>query len=123
MTHAHITAWALGIILFFVTYTMYKNKNSKAKMVHMITRLMYILIIVTGFLLYQSIMKTAAGDIHMWYGMKMLVGLWVIGAMEMALIRTKKDKDAKGAWIQFVIALLVVLYLGLRLPLGLHPFA
>ncbi|HWO95323.1 MAG TPA: YisL family protein [Bacillus sp. (in: firmicutes)] len=123
MTHAHITAWAVGIILFFVAYTMYKNKNSKAKMIHMITRLMYIIIIITGFLLYQSIMKTATGDTHMWYGIKMLIGLWVIGAIEMVLIRTKKDKDAKGAWIQFVIALLVVLYLGLRLPLGLTPFA
>lgn len=123
MTHAHITAWAVGIILFFVANAMYKNNNPKAKMVHMITRLMYIIIIVTGFLLYQSIMKTATGDIHMWYGIKMLIGLWVIGAMEMVLIRTKKEKDAKGAWIQFVIAVLVVLYLGLRLPLGLAPLA
>ncbi|WP_078408632.1 YisL family protein [Priestia abyssalis] len=123
MTHAHITAWAVGIILFFVANAMYKNKNSKAKMVHMITRLMYIIIIITGFLLYQSIMKTATGDIHMWYGIKMLIGLWVIGAMEMVLIRTKKEKDAKGAWIQFVIAVLVVLYLGLRLPLNWAPFA
>jgi uncharacterized membrane protein SirB2 len=123
MTHAHITAWAVGIILFFVAYTMYKNRNSKAKMVHMITRLMYILIIITGFLLYQSIMKTATGNIHMWYGMKMLVGVWVIGAMEMVLVRTKKEKSTNGAWIQFVIALLVVLYLGLRLPLNWAPFA
>ena len=123
MTHAHITAWAIGIILFFVAYAMYRNKNSKAKMVHMITRLMYIIIVITGFLLYQSIMKTAAGNIHMWYGIKMLVGLWVIGAMEMILIRTNKGKNANAGWIQFVIALLVVLYLGLRLPLGFAPLA
>lgn len=123
MTHAHITAWALGIILFFVAFAMYRNGNSKAKMVHMTVRLLYIIIIITGFLLYQSIMKTATSDMHMWYGIKMLVGIWVIGAMEMVLIRTNKRKDPKVGWIQFVIALLVVLYLGLRLPIGFTPFA
>ena len=38
-THLHITAWVIGIILFFVTYSMLKSGNPKAKMVHMITRL------------------------------------------------------------------------------------
>ncbi|MFX3622463.1 MAG: YisL family protein [Ectobacillus sp.] len=123
MTHAHITAWAVGIILFFVAYAMYGNKSSKAKMVHMIARLMYVAIIITGFLLYQSIMKTATGDMHMWYGIKMLIGLWVIGAMEIVLMRTNKGKSANAGWIQFVIALLVVLYLGLKLPLGFAPLA
>lgn len=123
MTHAHITAWALGIILFFVAFAMYRNGNSKAKMVHMTVRLLYIIIIITGFLLYQGIMKTATSDMHMWYGIKMLVGIWVIGAMEMVLIRTNKGKSTNAGWIQFVIAVLVVLYLGLRLPIGFSPFA
>ncbi|MFD3447305.1 YisL family protein [Microbacteriaceae bacterium 4G12] len=122
-THMHITAWVVGIILFFVAYSMYQNRSSKAKMIHMITRLMYIIIIVTGFLLYMSIVKTATGSMHMWYGLKMLAGVWVIGAMEMVLVRTGKGKSTGGVWAQFVIALLAVVYLGLRLPLGFHPFA
>ncbi len=38
MTHMHITAWVIGIILFFVTYSMLKGANPKAKMLHMITQ-------------------------------------------------------------------------------------
>ncbi|WP_028402549.1 YisL family protein [Ectobacillus panaciterrae] len=122
-THWHITSWMIGIIVFFAAYAMYKNRNPKAKIVHMIDRLMYIVIIVTGFLLYVPVMKYGSGTDHMWYGFKMLAGIWVIGSMEMVLIRTSKGKSTNGAWIQFVIAILVVLYLGLRLPQGWHPFA
>lgn len=121
-THMHITAWALGIILFFVAYSMY-TAGRKGKGVHMGLRLVYIIIIVTGFLLYQSIMKTATGNMHMWYGLKMLVGVWVIAAMEMVLVKTSKKKPAGAFWIQFIIALVIVLYLGLRLPMGFSPFA
>lgn len=123
MTHAHITAWALGIILFFVASSMYRGGNSKAKMLHMIVRLFYVIIIITGFLLYQGIMQTATSDMHMWYGIKMLVGIWVIGAMEMVLVRTSKGKDPKVGWIQFVIAVLLVLYWGFKLPQGFAWFA
>ncbi|MDM5153801.1 YisL family protein [Bacillus sp. DX1.1] len=121
-THMHITAWALGLILFFVAYSMY-TAGRKGKGVHMGLRLMYIIIIVTGFLLYQSIMKTATGNAHMWYGLKMVIGVWVIAAMEMILVKTSKQKQAGAFWVQFIIAFVVVLYLGLRLPIGFSPFA
>ncbi|MFB9758394.1 MULTISPECIES: YisL family protein [Bacillaceae] len=121
-TDLHITAWVLGIILFFVASAMYRNRNSKAKMIHMIVRLLYIVIVITGFLLYQGIMSSPTTP-HMQYGIKMLAGIWVIVAMEMILVRTNKGKSTNAGWIQFVIAFLVVLYLGLRLPFGFHPFA
>ncbi|MBO1582923.1 MULTISPECIES: YisL family protein [Bacillus] len=120
-THLHITAWALGLILFFVAYSMY-TAGRKGKGIHMGLRLVYIIIIVTGFLLYQSIMKTATGNMHMWYGLKMLVGVWVIAAMEMILVKTSKNKPAGAFWAQFIIALVIVLYLGLRLPMGFDLF-
>lgn len=69
MVHMHITAWALGLILFFVAYSLY-SAGRKGKGVHMGLRLMYIFIIVTGFMLYMSIVKTATGSMHMWYGLK-----------------------------------------------------
>ena len=121
-THIHITSWVIGIILFFVTYSMYKNKSPKAKFLHMVVRLMYIIIALTGFLLFWGIMKTISNNYQMWYGFKMLGGLWVIAAMEMILVRSSKGKNLSAGWIQFIIAFLIVLYLGLRLPLGFHPF-
>ncbi len=69
-THMHITAWVIGIILFFVTYSMLKGANPKAKMLHMITRLFYLLIFLTG-----GMLITDFGA----YAVKMIVGIIVIG--------------------------------------------
>ena len=70
----------------FVAYSLY-SAGRKGKGVHMGLRLMYIIIIVTGFMLYMSIVKTATGSMHMWYGLKMLAGILVIGGMEMVLVK------------------------------------
>ncbi|HGH7180147.1 DUF1516 family protein [Bacillus cereus] len=121
MVHMHITAWALGLILFFVAYSLY-SAGRKGKGVHMGLRLMYILIIVTGFMLYMSIVKTATGSMHMWYGMKMLAGILVIGGMEMVLVKMSKNKPTGAVWGLFIVALVVVIYLGLKLPIGWYVF-
>jgi cytochrome b561 len=114
VVHAHITAWFIGLILFFVAVSMYKSGNQKgAKIVHMILRVFYILIILSGGMLIS--MSTM-------YLLKGLVGIWIIGAMEMTLGKTSKQEKATAGWIQFIVALLLVLYLGLSLPYGFHPF-
>ncbi|MFJ7365043.1 YisL family protein [Peribacillus frigoritolerans] len=113
MTHMHITAWVIGIILFFVTYSMLKGENPKAKMLHMITRLFYLLIFLTG-----GMLITDFGA----YAVKLIVGIIVIAAMEMVLVRTKKGKSTGAMWILFIVALVFVLYLGLSLPQGLYIF-
>lgn len=114
MVHAHITAWLLAIILFFVAVSLQKGGNEKgAKIVHMILRVFYILIILSG------------GMILTMWGMHLLkaaVGIWVIGAMEMVLIKMKKQEKATGAWTQLIIALVLVFYLGLSLPVGFDFF-
>ncbi|CAM4089782.1 hypothetical protein BAMA_17230 [Bacillus manliponensis] len=122
MVHMHITAWVLGLLLFFVAYSMY-TAGRKGKGIHMGLRLVYILIIISGFMLYQGIMEYATSKMHMMYGLKMFVGVLVIGTMEMVLVRTSKKKSTGVVWTLFIIALVVVLYLGLRLPIGFKPFA
>ncbi len=112
-THLHITTWVIGIILFFVTYSLIKKGSSKAKMMHMITRLFYILIFLTGGMLISN---------FGYYAQKMIVGILVIAFMELVLVRTKKRKSTGIVWTLFVLAFLYVLYLGLSLPMGLHPF-
>ncbi|CAH0225066.1 hypothetical protein SRABI96_02510 [Peribacillus sp. Bi96] len=112
-THLHITVWVIGIILFFVTYSMLKSGNPKAKILHMITRLFYLLIFITG-----GMLITDFGA----YAVKMIVGIIVIAAMEMVLVRTKKGKSTSAMWILFIVAFVFVLYLGLSLPQGLYIF-
>ncbi len=112
-THLHITTWVIGIILFFITYALLKKGNPKAKMLHMITRLFYILIFLSGGMLISN---------FSYYAQKMIVGILVIAFMELVLVRTKKEKSTGIVWTLFILSLLYVLYLGLSLPMGLHPF-
>ncbi|MDA1627984.1 YisL family protein [Bacillus cereus group sp. TH172LC] len=120
MVHMHITAWALGLILFFVAYSLY-SAGRKGKGVHMGLRLMYIIIIVTGVWLYldQTIVDKSY---HMWYGLKMLAGILVISGMEMVLVKMSKNKATGAFWGLFIIALVAVFYLGLKLPIGWQVF-
>ncbi|SFL37909.1 Protein of unknown function [Gracilibacillus orientalis] len=126
MTHLHITAWVVGLILLFVSYAMYKNGSKAGKIVHMILRLDYLFIIITGVILFINNLAAYTNSGGGTLGeviVKMIAGFWVVGAMEMLLGKTSKSKPAKGAWTQLIIALLIALVLGLgRLPIGFQFF-
>jgi hypothetical protein len=116
----HVTSWALGIILFLVALFLYKQNNEKGgKIVHMILRLMYLIIVFTGgYLLIDVYLANFQMPTGVEAITKGLAGIWLIAAMEMILVRTTKAKKVTGLWIQFVIALILVLVLGyVRLPL------
>jgi hypothetical protein len=117
MTHAHITSWLITIILFFIAVSLQRSGASKAKIVQMALRLFYIFTIITGVLLLHSI-----ASISILYIIKAIVGLWLIGAMEMVLSGMKKGKNTNVAWIQWIVAFVLVLFLGLMLPLGFDLF-
>ncbi|MCF6136783.1 YisL family protein [Pseudalkalibacillus berkeleyi] len=111
MIHAHVSSWAIALILFFVTYFLLKAGKAKGhKITSMILRLFYVLIILTGGMVFINIVT--AGAFQFMYLVKVLVGIWVIGGMEMVLAKTKKGESAKGMWIMFIISLVLVLYLG-----------
>lgn len=119
-THLHITAWVVTFILFFVVLYLNKANNAKgAKIVHMITRLFYIITIISGLLIF---MKYSSGN-QMLYGIKFLVGLITIAGFEMVLIRSIKGKSTAVAWIVLIVSFLVTFYLGAKLPLGITWFA
>ncbi|WP_339228804.1 YisL family protein [Oceanobacillus sp. FSL K6-2867] len=123
MTHMHITGWVLGLILFIVAIVMQKQGKAKpAKIVHMILRLVYLFILYTGIVL---VLDYFSGGYQMPYpaeaATKGAAGIWLIAAMEMILVKLGKGKPAKSVWIQFWIALLIVLVLGFfRLPMGFY---
>lgn len=118
MTHAHITAWLIALILFFVVVSMQKGAKSKAlKIIHMTLRLFYILIIVTG-----AILLIGLSSISLMYVLKVLAGIWVISMLEMILVRGSKGKSTGMFWGQLVVAFLVTVYLGFKLPIGFMLF-
>ena len=119
MIHAHITAWLLALILFVVAIFLLKGGKEKgAKIVQMILRVLYIAIFATGIGLLFSVYR-----IDVWYILKAVVGLWVIGLFEMILSRVANNRRTSVFWIQFIIAWVLVLYLGFeKLPMSfLNP--
>ena len=114
MTHAHITTWVIALILFFVAISLHKNGKTRGlKVVQMILRLFYLLIIATGVGMLFSL-----STISVLYWIKAILGVLVIGFFEMVLSKTIKGKSTGVLWTLFVVAFVVVVYLGFKLPLG-----
>ena len=120
MLHTHVTSWILGIVLLFVAYFLYKQGNEKgATISHMILRLLYLVIVFTGgYLLITVYLANFAMPLGAEAITKGLAGIWLIAAMEMILVKKSKDQPVTKLWVQFFIALILVLVLGyVRLPL------
>ncbi|MBT2215371.1 YisL family protein [Virgibacillus dakarensis] len=120
-THLHITAWALAFILFIIVVILNKQGKAKgAKIVQMILRLDYLLILYSGgaLLAYYFGGSPMMGEAIF----KGLAGIWAIFAMEMISLKTGREEPTKSWWIQLVIAVLLTMVLGFgRLPGGLLP--
>ena len=114
-THLHITAWAITLILFFVAAL----AGKKLTAVHMTLRVMYILVIITGLALFLE-WRDKIAESGMNYDMKVLFGILVIGFMEMVLVRKSKGKSVNMFWVLFSIVLLITLYLGLSMGIGVN---
>ncbi|MFZ3579281.1 YisL family protein [Virgibacillus sp. DJP39] len=118
-THLHITAWALAFILFIVVVLLNKSGKAKgAKIVHMILRLDYLLILYSGGTLLAEYF---GGSPMMGEAIfKGLAGIWAIFAMEMVGVKMARHEATKSWWIQLVIAVVITLVLGFgRLTGGL----
>lgn len=117
-THFHILTWVAGIIIFIVTAGLEKGTKGK-KIGHMVARLFYVLILLSGFLLF---MRHSAIDPAL-YGVKFLLGLLTIGMMEMILVRSAKEKSVKTFWILFFVFVLATLFLGFGIGIGVSFLA
>ncbi|WP_172369905.1 YisL family protein [Sporosarcina jiandibaonis] len=118
MIHFHIFTWVVGIILFLVAAVM-ANGSKGRKIVHMSSRLFYVLILVSGAILFMN----HSGLDPALYGVKFLLGLVTIGLMEMVLVRSSKEKNVTTLWIFFFIFLFATMFLGFKLPMGINWFA
>lgn len=114
-THLHITTWAVGLILFFIALAI---KNPKV--VQMILRVDYLLIIATGVALFIKGMDFNEG---MLYGFKFLAGLLVIGMMEMTLVKKGKGKPYTTFLVLVFVFFFIAAFLGFKLPMGFNFLA
>ncbi len=113
-THFHIFTWVVGIILFLVAAVMANGTKGK-KITHMISRLFYVLILISGIALFIEAMDYGRGAE---YGIKFLLGLLTIGMMEMVLVRSQKGKKVTMFWILFFVFLFATMFMGFKLPMG-----
>lgn len=93
-------------------------KNTK--IIHMILRVDYILVILTGVALFIEGMDFGMG---MLYGLKFIAGILVIGMMEMALVKKKKGKPSTLFVGLMLLFLFIALFLGFKLPMGINFLA
>ncbi len=120
MIHGHVTAWALALILFIIAIFLHKGGKAKGfKVLQMILRVLYLVIIGTGIGLLFTF-KNIPDQYIMLYILKVVTGLWIIGLFDMILGRVANNRRTSVFWIQFVVAWLLVLYLGFdQLPMSI----
>ncbi|MBP2242081.1 FtsH-binding integral membrane protein [Cytobacillus eiseniae] len=112
MTHAHLAIIILTIILFCVTLILQK-KGRNITVLHMILRVFYLLIVLTGGLLFFSVFK-----VTILYILKALLGVAMVALFEMILVKNRDGKKVIGFLFLGLIVLIITVYLGLELPLG-----
>lgn len=109
LSHLHITAWALAFILLILVTVFYKQgKNKPGKILHMILRLDYLLLLYTGGALFANYASKTGAELYV----KMLAGILTIVAMELILVRTSKGKPTGVWWITFIVAAAIAIVLG-----------
>src|SRR6478609_7366160 len=104
--HIHVTLWTLLIISFVVSLILHRAGKAKGqKILHMVARLLYLLVLVLHMLAAWYHFQGAAL-------IKGIAGVLVLVGMEMVLVRTEKRKRTGVAWAVLVIALILVFYYG-----------
>ncbi len=107
--HPHAYFWMLLVALFFVAFFLYRANVAKgAKITHMVLRLLYVIMIVTGVGMLFSI------GFPLTYVIKGILAIALIYFMEMILVRTKKGTLQPYFWFFCLGALALVLLMGYR---------
>lgn len=113
MIHFHIFSWLVTIILFFVVYMKVTNKP-----VHMVLRLFMVFTLISGFVIFVQ----AMGINGMLYGIKFILGLAVLGLIEVTIAKKKKNKNSQGLFIATIVVMVLTILLGSYLPMGVLHF-
>lgn len=111
LLHSHVSSWFLGIFLFILALIFIKLEMPKGKKItHMILRVFYIIILITG---VSLLVHTQFPISHI---IKGLLALWLISIVEMYLARNEQlNRQSKLIyWLQIIIALVFIFLIGYR---------
>ncbi len=104
---SHAGSWFFTLLFFGVSYFMLTKQNMKAqKITHMILRLFFIIMVVSG------LGMLVGYQFSLVFVIKGILAIALIGLMEMILVRTKKGKQAGKLWLPFIVVLVLVFLLG-----------
>lgn len=111
--HSHVSAWAIALILFIIALFLMRAKKQKAlKIMQMILRVFYILIIGTGATLLYFI------GFEISFIIKAILAIWLIYIMEMLLVRGSKglldQRKYTFYWFQLAVSLTLIFLIGYR---------
>lgn len=107
----HASSWAILIVLLIAAAMLYSNKVIKVgTIVHMILRLMYVVMLVSGFgMLFLAIDNSGMNSFTWTFLGKAVLAIAMMGVSEMLLIRIKKQKTSLVMWIVDIVLLVAIL--------------
>jgi hypothetical protein len=104
---SHAGSWAILVLLFLIAFLLAKGGKAKgAKIVGMVLRLFYIIMLVSG-----AGMLFGYGFPIM-YIVKAVLAVLMIGMMEMIVGRTKRKESTGMFWIILIVLLALVVLMG-----------
>lgn len=117
-TYIHMFSWFVLLFLFFFVLIMHKGSKER-KILHMIVRLMYVIVIITGGALYVLMMNS---DLSFVYVLKVIAGLVFIALAEITMIRANKSKKFQIPFLLSLVMIVLMMILGYYLPMGMDMF-
>ncbi|UEX89584.1 YisL family protein [Staphylococcus ratti] len=120
LINLHVISWIILLILFFATYENFSSKQGPTplfKPLHMATRLFMIFVLITGVWLIANAF-TSAGSNHMLLTFKMVLGIAIVGLMEVSIARKKRKAPSRGVFIATWAVTVLTIILGIILPWG-----
>lgn len=117
-TYTHMTSWFILLFFYFFILIMYKGTKGR-KIMHILVRVMYVVVIITGGSLYYVMMHS---DHWLAYIFKIIAGVLFIILAEITIIRANKSKKFQIPFLSSLAMIIFMMFMGYYLPMGMDMF-
>ncbi|MBO8163451.1 MAG: YisL family protein [Brevibacillus sp.] len=113
MLESHVGSWEAAFVLLLIGYVLYRlGKERAARIMQMVLRLLYLIIVGSGIWMLVQYHKTEP-----LYYVKGILGIVTISLAEMAMVRAAKQRPSLGFLIGAVVLFVLVILIGYRVIL------